>query len=247
MSGSPGPVTIHQPQFNPYLGVVAKYLLAGTIIHLDTVQFVKNEYQNRNLICASGKPLWLTVPVRHNHGQSIRETKVQSDTRWQDKHLKTLRQFYSKETHFGEVFSSLAEVYEESPENLSDWNGRFLGWLFERLGIEKPVVWASEMADIPEGRDERLIELVRKAGGEIYLSGANGLKYLDREKWDHQRVTVSFLRFTHPTYDQGGGPFLPYCGILDLLFREPADRCREIILSGVEVLDWDGEHAVSGA
>ncbi|MEK7336636.1 MAG: WbqC family protein, partial [Nitrospirota bacterium] len=43
-------VTIHQPQFLPWLGYLDKIDRADLFIVLDTVQFKKNEWQNRNRI-----------------------------------------------------------------------------------------------------------------------------------------------------------------------------------------------------
>jgi len=43
-------VAIHQPQYMPWLGYFYKMDRADAFIHLDTVQFRKSEFQNRNRI-----------------------------------------------------------------------------------------------------------------------------------------------------------------------------------------------------
>ena len=47
-------VTIHQPQFLPWLGYLDKIDQADLFIALDSVQFKKNEWQNRNRIRTAG-------------------------------------------------------------------------------------------------------------------------------------------------------------------------------------------------
>nr|MBI3612487.1 WbqC family protein [Nitrospirota bacterium] len=43
-------VAIHQPQYLPWLGYLDKIDRADVFVILDTVQFKKNEWQNRNRI-----------------------------------------------------------------------------------------------------------------------------------------------------------------------------------------------------
>jgi hypothetical protein len=40
-------VAIHQPQYLPWLGYFGKMLTADVFCYLDTVQYKKNEWQNR--------------------------------------------------------------------------------------------------------------------------------------------------------------------------------------------------------
>jgi len=49
---------------------------ADIFVYLDTVQFSKNGLQNRNQIKTAQGPAWLSVPVRHQFGQEIRETLI---------------------------------------------------------------------------------------------------------------------------------------------------------------------------
>ena len=67
-------VAIHQPQYMPWLGYFHKMDKADIFIHLDTVQFRRNEFQNRNRIKAVNGWHWLTVPVKYvDHKQFIWE------------------------------------------------------------------------------------------------------------------------------------------------------------------------------
>jgi len=59
-------VSIHQRQFMPWLGHFNKMDQADHFILLDSVQFKKNEWQNRNRIKAAQGAQWLTVPVIHD-------------------------------------------------------------------------------------------------------------------------------------------------------------------------------------
>jgi hypothetical protein len=72
----------HQPQYLPWLGFFDKLAQADVFVLLDTVQFKKNEWQNRNRIKGPTGPQWLTVPVRHRFPQTIAEVEVPPDDPW---------------------------------------------------------------------------------------------------------------------------------------------------------------------
>ena len=80
-------VAIHQPQNLPWLGYFHKLDRADVFCLLDTVQYKKNEFQNRNRIKTSQGWQWLTVPVTYRFPQRIHEVGVNQTVDWQRKHL----------------------------------------------------------------------------------------------------------------------------------------------------------------
>ena len=57
-------VAIMQPTYLPWLGYFALMDRVDCFILLDTVQFARRSWQQRNRIKTARGPLWLTVPVR---------------------------------------------------------------------------------------------------------------------------------------------------------------------------------------
>jgi len=55
-------IAVHQPQYLPWLGYFDKIDKADIFVLLDTVQYKKNEWQNRNKIKTAQGWQWLTVP-----------------------------------------------------------------------------------------------------------------------------------------------------------------------------------------
>ena len=56
-------VSIHQPNFIPWIGYFYKILKSDVFVILDNVQFTKNGLTNRNQIKTPEGPGWLTLPV----------------------------------------------------------------------------------------------------------------------------------------------------------------------------------------
>src|SRR5260370_16603293 len=86
-------VTIHQPEHLPWLGFLDKVRRADLLVLLDTVQYRKNYFQNRNRVLTANGPAWVTVPVltKGNSDQAIRDVHVtpQGSPRWRDKYSPT--------------------------------------------------------------------------------------------------------------------------------------------------------------
>ena len=87
-------VSIHQPQYMPWLPYFSKIDKSDLFIFLDSVDFQKNGLQNRNEIKTAQGRNWLTIPVHHKSGQKIYETTMPHNVNWKKKHLQTLRSFY---------------------------------------------------------------------------------------------------------------------------------------------------------
>ena len=66
-------VSIHQPNFIPWLGYFYKIYKSDVFVILDNVQFTKNGFTNRNRIKTPQGENWLTLPVVQSgkFGQNI--------------------------------------------------------------------------------------------------------------------------------------------------------------------------------
>ena len=56
-------LTAHQPVYLPWLGLFHKIAISDTYVYLDSIQFEKNSFLNRNKIKLAQGSVWLTVPV----------------------------------------------------------------------------------------------------------------------------------------------------------------------------------------
>jgi hypothetical protein len=212
-------VTIHQPHYMPWLGYFDKMDRADVFIFLDTVQFKKNEFQNRNKIKGADGGQWLTVPVRQNHGQKIGEVIINNTVRWQKKHRMSLRSCYRSAPFFEDYFERLEPLLAKPWERLADLNIACVKLLASLLAIDVRFAVASELEGTVEDRDRRLVELTKAVGGDTYLAGGAGKDYMDLSVYERAKVRVTFHEFSHPTYPQLFGPFISNLSVIDLLFN----------------------------
>ncbi len=207
----------HQPQYLPWLGYFAKLAQVDIFVLLDTVQFKKNEWQNRNRIRGAGGSQWLTVPVRHRFPQRIHEVEIAGD-RWARKHRATLEQSYARFPFLKQEADLLEALYAPRWGSLVDLNVACVRLLAARFGITTPIRLSSEIDELEDTQaDERLIGLCRRLGAEVYLAGAGGQDYMDLERWRAAGIRVHFQHFTHPRYPQGREPFVSALSAIDML------------------------------
>jgi hypothetical protein len=212
-------VAIHQPQYLPWLGYFDKLDRCDVFCLLDTVQYKKNEFQNRNRIKTADGWQWLTVPVTYRFPQRIEEVGVNQTADWQRKHLQALKTNYSKAPFFDNYYASFEEFYQKSYEMIVDVNVASIELLMELLGLERKLVLASSLKVETEDPTLRLVEICKILGGDFYLSGRDGANYMDIDMFAGHQIDILFQDFKHPQYPQCYGPFEPNMSVVDLLFN----------------------------
>jgi hypothetical protein len=230
-------VAIHQPLYLPWLGFFGKILQSDAFVILDTVQYVKNEWENRNRVRTPEGWQWLTVPVEYRFPQSILETRINNREPWQRKHLKTLRQLYGKAPCFSEIIPHLEPVYERSWERLAELNLELIRRILNLLGVEKPLYRASEMNIPASDSTDRLIRICSKLDASVYLSGSQGRVYMDLERFSRSGIEVKFQGFEHPRYTQAYPGFESALSTVDMLFCAGPASVKKGILEGNRVED----------
>ena len=221
-------VAIHQPHYLPWLGYVAKWDAADHFIFLDTVQYEKNGWQNRNRIKTRDGPRWLTVPVSHAPlGTPIRDVRVDGAQPWPARHLRAIEHAYAKAPHFGRYHDALRAFYARPWDRLAPLAAASAEWLARALGVEAPIALASDLAVEPPGTEgdptARLVALCRAVGADTYLAGKDGAAYMDVAQFRAAGIAVEAQRYAHPVYAQLHGEFVPLLSALDLLLMHGDD------------------------
>lgn len=211
-------VTIHQPDFLPWLGFFHRWAMSEKYIVLDDVQFIRRGWHHRDKIKTPGGVKWLTVPVKKKgkFDQLIKDVRLEDGEGWRRMHLNTLRACYGKAPGFEEHFTFIETIYMLNDRFLIDFNMKLLEYAAQALGIETEMVLASEFS-IEQTATARLVELVKSVGGTHYLTGTGSRDYLEENIFEQESISVDWQQFTHPTYPQLHGGFEPGMSIVDYL------------------------------
>ena len=174
-------ITIHQPEHFPYMGFFQKVSASDHLVILDNVKFRKNYFQNRNKIKnKSGHDEWVTVAVEGgSDSKLIKDVVTSKDLVWRKKVLKKIQE---------NLGFDASEIYVG--DQLIDINMNSIRWAMSRLGIEKPITFASDINALGS-KSELLANIVRELGGTTYVSGPSGREYLEISKF--HGISVEFF------------------------------------------------------
>lgn len=184
-------VAIHQPQYLPWLPYFIKIEESDVFIFLDTVDFQKNGLQNRNQIKTAQGPHWLTVPVRQQLGQKIRDVKIDNNTDWRRKHWQTIQQCYRKVPVFKAYEKDLETLYAREWDELNQLNIELTTLMLGWMNIRTQIIRSSQMKATGAASD-LVLNLCLEAGATRYLSGTGGKNYLDPESFEKAGVEIVF-------------------------------------------------------
>jgi len=198
---------------------------------LDSVQYVKGHWHNRNRIKTANGVEWLTIPVvsKGRFEQSIDQVEIEKP--WADKHWRALELAYRRAPFFEQFAPTVRAWYEraEKEARLTDVNEIFLQGIAGLLGLRTRMV--RDTAYPAQGaKTQRLLAITRAAGAERYLSGPSARDYFDESMFRAAGITPEWMSYEgYAEYPQLHGGFEPAVTALDLLFNTGAEARRYLI------------------
>jgi len=221
-------VTIHQPNFLPYLGFFEKILYSDVFVIYDTAQFSRDGFQQRNFIkLGDGKHLCCLQVGSDAWHHPIKDVAIKNDIVTQ-KMWKTISLAYRKAPYFHLYREELEALFLSHPTNLSDFSTAIIRYVLEKLHWTGTIVRTSElpMLDPSLRKTDALLQIVQAVGGSVYVSGSSGKNYLEEHKFTAAGIEVVYQAFRATPYPQLGSEFIPNLAVLDWLFNAPIDSLQ---------------------
>lgn len=222
-----GPILIaHQPEFFPWLGYIAKATMGDIYVLMDTVQYEKRNYQNRNRIRIHNPEgfQWINIPLKgiQDHYIPIYEVVIDGD-QWKKKQLKSFQMSYAKAPFFKEIYGELENIYDRHHMMLTDFSVDIIRYAFEKFNITIPVYKISELRQmgytVDGNKSTLMINMCKAVGAKTLIFGRDGRNYVEWDLFKSANIKPVFQDFHHPVYSQFHGEFNPYMSFIDLLFN----------------------------
>ena len=235
-------VTMHQPNYLPWIGLFSKIAHSDSFIIVGDVQYSTNSVINRNKIRTNGGWTYLTIPVgRKINGLKICDVRLPRNKKWMENHWRTIRNNYVKADFFSLYEDFFEKLYQKDFEYLWQINVEIITFLLKCFKIDVEVTTTCELGvdtelqkalDPELKKTELLIPILKSVGADIYLSGPSGRNYLDLEKFPQNDIDLRFFKFQHPIYKQTYLDFEPAMSAIDLLFNLGPQASEIIKASG---------------
>ena len=213
-------VAVIQSNYIPWKGYFDIIHDVDVFVFYDDLQFTKNDWRNRNKIKTPRGAEWITIPVGTDLRRLICEVELR-DSSWQQRHWDILLLNYKKAPHFRTYRGFLEDVLlGRTWSNLSELNHFLIRSIaHDFLGITAEFIDSREFKAQGQ-RQERLIDLLVKAGADSYVSGPAARDYIDPALFESAGIELVYKSYAgYPEYAQMHPPFDHGVSILDLLFN----------------------------
>ena len=234
-------ITIHQPEHLPWLGLFNKIAKADKYVILDSVQYEKNYFQNRNRILGTNGVQWLSIPISnkgHMDG-SIATTLIASDpknAKWKEKYLQTIRMSYGKYPFFNEVFPVLEKAMDVDSPYFCENNISVIKAFCDALNIHPEYVRSSSLG-VNGLKSDLILDICKATNADVYIAGPSGRDYLDMNSFKEAGIKVVFNDYHHPVYPQRRSEeFISHLSALDLFMNVGFAEAKRIIMEGNEAV-----------
>ena len=205
---------------------------------MDDVQYLAQDWNNRNRIKGTHGAFWLIVPVRLKAASSrlLKDIPIawedwDSKKHWQKIHWRSLQSAYGGTPYWDTYAPFFEELYTRKPWKwLAELNERILCYLLEVLDIQVEFIRASSYG-FQGYKSDLVLDHCRKLEADVCVLGVHGREYINEADFAREGVSVFYQNYQHPLYGQRFGEFVSHLSEVDLLFNY-GPGSRSVLLSG---------------
>ena len=223
-------VAIMQPTYIPWIGYFALMESVDIFIILDTVQFSKRSWQQRNQIKTESGPKWLTVPVfsKGKRDQLISNVEIDYSGKFPENHINMITQNYIKSEFFNNYSEDFFNIFRKKHQHLSSLSIDFILLIKDLLNIETTIKYSSDF--LTSGtKDELLAELCHHNGASEYISPPGSRVYLDdSDSFIRRNIKVKYFDYKQIKYNQLYGGFVEKMSVIDLLLNSGSESKKTL-------------------
>ncbi len=226
-------IAIMQPTYLPWTGYIALAMSVDQFVYLDSVQFTRRSWQQRNRIKTAHGEMLLTVPVvKGPREQKINDVCIHTSSDFPTNHIDSIIHAYSKAEYFNEYSGRFINILKEGHTNLTDLNIKIVDCIFDVLDIKIETLRSSSL-NLNGKKDELLANICNELEADHYVSPIGSSNYLDDSSFfGAQGISYSYLSYSPVEYEQLFVDFIPYLSTIDLIFNVGKDS-KKIIEKGL--------------
>ena len=211
-------VSIHQPDYIPWLGFYYKVAISDTFVFLDDAQYSNEADHNVNVIKTANGPLRLKIPVEQHLGDLICNVRTRDELKWKEKHLKTIQMNYGKAAHFAEIFPDFSDIIMQTYPSIFELNAAIDKYFFDNFGFKTKIVKSSDL-NIDTKREKKVIDICKALGADEYISGNGARAYQVEEHFTECGLKLTYIDYVPVEYNQLWKEFAPNMSALDYIFN----------------------------
>lgn len=223
-----------QPYFFPYIGYFQLINAVDRFILLDTVQFIRHGWIERNRILKQNEGwLYIKVPLRkHGRDTLIKDIYIREEN-WQQKIIAQLSIYKKKAPYYCQTIELILEIFEEIKTTfIVEFNLFALEKICSYIGVTTPISVFSEMnLDIENvcASDEWALNISKAMKANTYINPIGGLNIFDKSKFECNGIKLKFIDSLDFAYNQKRSNFETGLSIIDVMMFNSPEAIREML------------------
>lgn len=211
-------ISIHQPNYIPWLGYFYKIAQSDIFVFLDDVQFSNQGMHNWHYIKYPDGSLRLKIPIKQSLGDFIYNVQTKDELDWKSKHLKSIENYYSGTKFFSQIYPYFENLLLMDYPNIAKLNGNIIINICKSLGIKTKFVYSSDL-NISTKREQKVLDIIDTLQGNVYYSGTGAKAYQVEESFNQRGIELKYSTFTTFEYSQQYGIFEANISVIDFLMN----------------------------
>lgn len=227
-------VTIHQPTYWPWLGLLDKISKSELFVILDSVNVSKGSFQYRNKFLCQNNSKFITLPVNVKSNTKFIDLTFKNDN-WRNHQLEFIRNYYNKSRYYETIFPLVKSAYVDfSGKSANDFIIHTMKKSLEWFGIKVKIIQSSEL-NIIASKGELVHKICNSLNASTYISGIGAKEYMtdsDYLNFKKSKINIDWQSFKHPVYNQSNNTneFIDGLSCLDMLFHEGLNKCSKVFI-----------------
>jgi len=228
-------VGIMQPYFLPYIGYFSLIKHTERFILLDSVQFIRHGWIERNRILKPGSEWqYISVPlIKHSRDSKIRDIRIKNALDWRNNIFCQLEHYKKRAPFYRDTIEVLKTAFNIETESIVQLNAHALKTVCGYIGVRLNVDIFSEIhlsIDDVKAPDEWALNICKALGNiSEYWNPESGLEFFDRSKYYKAEIDIKFLSMNIPKYSQRRPEFVPRLSIIDVMMFNKPENINEML------------------
>lgn len=225
----------HQTYFFPYIGYFSVIDSVDYYVHLDSFQYEKQGWMNRNRIIGEcGQPKYIIVPIRRTDQKANAcDVGIDYGQNWQQCIFNQLGYYKKRAPFYKETIELMNKLFSESYQSIAALSMKSIDLVMEYLGIKFSPRLVSELNISPQERvtpDEWGIH-ISKCFSDVttFINAPGGKQFYDIGKYEKAGLNIEFIQNRLKSYDQKNEQFIPFLSIIDVLMFNNPEQVKELI------------------
>lgn len=218
-------IAVMQPYLFPYIGYFQLMQSVDCFLLLDTVQFIRGGWMNRNTLRVSGKRALFSIPVASAPSATPISDRQYAPTAAVAlaKLQKTFEQSYTAAPNRRDAAKLIDDMRQSAEERASGADFTTLTEFALRasamhIGVTTPIRRISELALSADlMAQDRIIAACQAVGASEYVNMAGGRALYSSADFADAGIQLFFLEPGLKPYNQAGASFEPGLSILDVI------------------------------